>query len=589
MNHTSRVGGRRTTVLILTLTLAVALLAAAAPAAFAAGSYTGGADDYPLFVANDYSASAFHLTASGLTASTTYYVKVRFAVGLGPSGTTNRGWTWNPGSGQWAQERTDDWTAFPQVVSDATGAITGNAGWFYAAFGDTTKTGPYYVLISLSTGGTGETVNGTLAAPVTVMDMTTSGAWVHNGVATGVTAAKRAEADDEAQADPLKVYALSKTEPNGVDDDGNGVVDDEDYGPPGNTGDFRFAVPLSTEFDIALGSGAPWAPAQNVTLSTPDVDIALGATDQTPPTAPTGLTATPHATTPLDGNVSLSWTAASDAVTTSPTYNVYRWTDAVPIGGAVQYTPRPRLVATTTETSWTDPSVLAKTTYYYLVRAVDGTTNVGPRSNQAQATVGETILTLTATPLMLQYAGSVALDGSLTHAGVDALADKPVIIERSFDGMTWVKLTDVTTSATGGFTATDKPARKTRYRATFAGDDTFLAVASTPTHVGVKVWLSTPNAPRIALKGHGFTAYGFLKPRHTAGGHAVYIRCYRKSAGSYRLVKTVRATNRNYSMHTKYVATVSLPYAGSWRLRAYAPADSRHLATLSNYRSVTVR
>jgi hypothetical protein len=301
MHYAGEGGTRRTTILIMILALAAALVAAAAPAAFAAGSYTGGADDYALFIANDYTTSAIHFTASGLTPSTAYYVKARFAVGPGPSGTTNRGWTWNPSSGQWAQER-DDWTAFPQVTSDATGAITASAGWVYAAFGDTTKSGPYYILVSLSTGGAGETLNGTLDAPVTVMDMTTSGAWVHNGIATGIAAAKRAEADESPVADPPVVLALQKTEPNGVDDDGNGVVDDEDYGPVGNTGDFRFSVPVSQAFSVALGSGTPWAPAQDVTLSTPDVDIALGAADQTPPSAPTGLTATPHATTPLDGS-----------------------------------------------------------------------------------------------------------------------------------------------------------------------------------------------------------------------------------------------------------------------------------------------
>ena len=77
------------------------------------------------------------------------------------------------------------------------------------------------------------------------------------------------------------VLALSKTEANGVDD-GSGLVDDEDYGPVGKTGDFRLAVPLSHAFDVALGDRTPWAPAQNVTLATPDVDIALGAADQTP-------------------------------------------------------------------------------------------------------------------------------------------------------------------------------------------------------------------------------------------------------------------------------------------------------------------
>jgi chitodextrinase len=678
MGHRTRLG--KTALIIVALALLA--LALATPTAFAAASYTGGADDYPLFVANDYTASAIHFTASGLTPSTAYYVKVRFAVGPGPSGTTNRGWTWNPTSGLWVQER-DDWTVFPQVTTDGAGAIGASVGWVYAVFGDTTKTGTYYILVSLSTGTAGETLNGTLEAPTTVMDMTASGAWVHNGVATGVAAAKRAEADDAA--DSAKVLALSKTETNGVDDDGNGVVDDEDYGPAGSTGDFRFAVPLAHAFSIALGSKTPWAPAQNVTLAAPDVDIALGAADQTPPSAPTGLAATPH-----NGSVGLAWTAATDGVTASPTYTVYRWTDAVPIGGATQYTPRPQLVGTTTATSWTDTNVVNQTKYYYLVRAEDAATNVGPRSNQVDATPdgsppgpvsgltadagdaqvvlswtnptdadlaavvvtrnadhdpaapgdgtdvftgmattctdnglangttyhygvfardeagnvstpatasatpkGSTSLTFAAKPATLTCGAPVKLSGKLVHGLAEGLPGRSVTIERSYDGLAWLPLTTVTTSsdpAAGEFTFSDTPVRKTWYRATFAGDATFLSGASASAAVSVKVSLSTPNAPKVAQEGRGFTAYGFMKPRHTAGGHAVYIQCYRKTGGVWKLVKTVKATNKNYSTYTKYVATVSLPSDGSWRLRAYAPADSRHVASYSaNYDYITVR
>jgi hypothetical protein len=593
MHDRARAGTRRVTILTLTVVLTALLLACLAPAAFAAGSYNGGADDYPLFIANDYTVSAIHFSAvanadtgtpSGLSPNTAYYVKVRFAVGPGPSGTTNRGWTWNPTTGQWAQER-DDWTAFPQVTTDAAGEINGSAGWVYAAFGDTTKTGTYYVLVSLSTGGAGETLNGTLGAPVTVMDMTTSGAWAHNGVATGIAAAKRAEADEYPVADPPVVLALQKTEPNGVDDDGNGVVDDEDYGPPGNTGDFRMAVPLAQAFTIALGSGTPWAPAEDVTLSAPDVDIALGAVDQTPPSAPTGLIARAR----QDGTIALSWTAATDDVTSSPVYDVYRWTDAQPIGGAIQFTPRPQLVGTTTATSWTDDTgLVAKTTYYYLVRAVDEATNVGPRSNEAQATLGTTALALSASPKPLAYGHSVTLAGSLA-AGADGVPGVTVTIERSYDKATWVPLADTTTSDAGEFSTTDTPKRSTWYRATFAGDGTFVASTSAPVKVGVRVSLSNPVAPKIAYRGRAFAVHGFLKPRHAPGRYTVSIKCYRKVSGHWKLVKTVRTTNRNYRGYTKYVASVRLPSKGAWRLRAYAPADKLYAATSSGYRYLTVR
>jgi hypothetical protein len=138
---------------------------------------------------------------------------------------------------------------------------------------------------------------------VTVVDAETQGAWVHNGVATGAQANKRAEAlksDDASMS-----YSLQKTEANLLDDDSNGVVDDENYGPAGATGDFRFGVPAAVTMDVKLNQN-PWATGQDVTAGPADTDIALGAADMTAPTAPTALTATPS-----DNSVALEWTARS--------------------------------------------------------------------------------------------------------------------------------------------------------------------------------------------------------------------------------------------------------------------------------------
>ena len=100
----------------------------------------------------------------------------------------------------------------------------------------------------------------------------------------------------------------------------------------------------------------------------PDTDIALGATDQTAPSAPGALTVDP-----MDGGAGVSWGAASDD-TGVTAYHVYRWVDA-PTGAG--YTPLPEKVATVTSgTSYTDSGLTNGTTYHYLVRAVDAATNV---------------------------------------------------------------------------------------------------------------------------------------------------------------------------------------------------------------------
>jgi fibronectin type 3 domain-containing protein len=96
--------------------------------------------------------------------------------------------------------------------------------------------------------------------------------------------------------------------------------------------------------------------------------------DATPPTAPTGLTATPGT-----GQVALSWTAATDAGGIAR-YNVHRGTTA---GFAPTAANR---IAQPTGTTYTDNG-LAAGTYYYKVTAEDVEGNVGPASNEASAVV----------------------------------------------------------------------------------------------------------------------------------------------------------------------------------------------------------
>ncbi|HMK93060.1 MAG TPA: hypothetical protein VK576_08680, partial [Thermoleophilia bacterium] len=134
---------------------------------------------------------------------------------------------------------------------------------------------------------------------------------------------------------------------------------------------------LSQTFDVRL-FGAAWLWGYNVSGSRPDVDIALGATDQQAPFAPESLTAS------ADGATNdLAWSAADDDIEVTA-YQVYRWTDPVQIGNGINYTSRHVPVARVTDpTSWTDNAVTAGTSYYYEVRALDAAGNVGPPSPTA--------------------------------------------------------------------------------------------------------------------------------------------------------------------------------------------------------------
>ncbi len=113
---------------------------------------------------------------------------------------------------------------------------------------------------------------------------------------------------------------------------------------------------------------------QGVPSVAPFVRFPAPYEDPNPPTAPTNLVATGGA-----GNAALSWSPAEDD-TGVVRYNVYR-------SSTPGFTPTAaNRVGQTASTSFTD-SGLAAGTYYYRVTAEDAASNVGPPSNEAQATV----------------------------------------------------------------------------------------------------------------------------------------------------------------------------------------------------------
>ena len=102
--------------------------------------------------------------------------------------------------------------------------------------------------------------------------------------------------------------------------------------------------------------------------------------------------------------------------------------------------------------------------------------------------------------------------------------------------------------------------------------------------------LSTPVAPKTMKKSQYYTVYGSLKPRHTAGTKPVWVYKYKKVAGKWKYIRYVKATAYNYGSYTRYKVKMKLTTKGSWRLRALAPADAKHLKTWSaRYDYVTVK
>ena len=101
------------------------------------------------------------------------------------------------------------------------------------------------------------------------------------------------------------------------------------------------------------------------------------------------------------------------------------------------------------------------------------------------------------------------------------------------------------------------------------------------------VELSRPHLPSIIASGAPFTVRGTLRPHHADGAQSVKIKCYfQDENGHWVFEKAVWATNHHFGTITRYVATVTLVAPGgpvACRLRAIAPADSKHATTYSKW------
>lgn len=386
----------------LALLLAASMLlpfGAATPASAAAYTFTGGATDQVLYVPNDHTPIGFRFKAdAGLSPSSAYYLKVRFTVGTSPSPSTNRGMTWNSTTGAWVPDLGGaNWADYPVVTTASDGTLPEQ--WVFAKFADPSKSGSYYVMISLQNVVTGDVYNAGTLPTTTVLNMATNGAWVHNGTAVASNLGnKRVECT--AASDETSVFSLAKSEMDAIDSDADGIVDNEDHGPAGKAGDFRLAVPVNTDFKVLLSRTTTYIATHRIAV--PDTDIALNAADQEAPTAPASLVVTP-------GNESnaLAWGASTDTGGSGiAQYRIYRW-QASPSSA---YTMPRAVIATVGPdvTSYVDKGLVVGSQYFYEVRAVDASTNVGPRSVTASG-IPVWVSELTTTYGADRYATALAL------------------------------------------------------------------------------------------------------------------------------------------------------------------------------------
>ncbi len=186
----------------------------------------------------------------------------------------------------------------------------------------------------------------------------------------------------------------------------------------------------------------------------------------------------------------------------------------------------------------------------------------------------------------------------------------PVSVLRQFPGLKQTKVGTVWTFGdvdAGYYSHVPFDAIKRKVTYTFQFSDTELGTATAEglgfsyaqVSITPKALLTTPSSVSTTYRGRSFAVSGYLASRHPSGSYPVRLYCERRENGKWRLRKTVSAkasdayyTNANLGLYdelaTRYAGTVSLPYPGSWRIRA-SHSDSDHYPTSSGNRAVTVR
>jgi hypothetical protein len=230
---------------------------------------------------------------------------------------------------------------------------------------------------------------------------------------------------------------------------------------------------------------------------------------------------------------------------------------------------------------------------YYL----DPRVYVGGGSYTLTVKKGSTSKISITAPATCAWSGTATVSGKLLAYSGTPISGRPVDVWESTDPTnphSWTPVDFAETDATGFWSASVTPKRRTWYVASFEGDASgaYTYSESAATAITPRAYLTRPYAPTSTYRNRTWTAYGYLRPKHPSGDHSVKISCYRWSTASHKWVlkKTAYATNYTYTAYTtKYKKTLSLPYRGKWKLVASIAGDMTHVATSSSARYVTIK
>ena len=179
----------------------------------------------------------------------------------------------------------------------------------------------------------------------------------------------------------------------------------------------------------------------------------------------------------------------------------------------------------------------------------------------------------------ITWGTNTVLTGTLMDLDtITALGGLKLDVEWSHTGspLTWEWLSTGTTETdaqygTGQYTRVVQPRQLTYYRFLFLGTSAYAASESNHLTIRVRPYLGRPVVRRVVKRGQRFSVYGSLKPRFPAGERTVKVKVYRYQGSKWRVVKRLRAVNRDTTKYTKYVAKTRLTKKGKYRFRAYTP------------------
>ena len=205
----------------------------------------------------------------------------------------------------------------------------------------------------------------------------------------------------------------------------------------------------------------------------------------------------------------------------------------------------------------------------------------GKWSSSVQAQLIGTYSTMSTNATLINFGGSVTLNGSVVRVDTKAPLSGVLVslYGRNKNSSTWREITRVTTSATGTYSVTYKPSVSTVFAWGYNGSPELLGSRTGNLTVEVRPTITANLSPTSFKLGGSTTFYGYVRPQHA--GSPVYLQ--RSTGTSWT---TITSTKLNSTGN--YGFTIKPTARGSYAYRVVFQADADHATAVSATKAFTV-